>query len=300
MNLLHRNIREGTKTQYRRTAQRIAEKIGVKELTIKTIKDNYALIYNLLQSVSLHQRKFYITVLLVIVSPIPKQPIDPLLHRELVNLLHLNHNNYMSERKTNKKNPKEEKNWMNWDEVLAIRENLEKKYLSTNSYDDLTNLILISLYTIQRPRRLEYADCIIINENEYKSLSLDDKKKSIFLVVANTHMYFSFGADATKTEIYKNYQIVAVKQNLYPLLRTYINNNNSRYLLSKNNGNKISHAALRSRLNNIFGKKKISASMLRKIYISSLPADISFAERENIANEMGHTAITAMKIYNKI
>jgi len=297
--LSFRNIRLNTLKQYMRGGQKLAEKIGVKKLSVNVIKNNYPKIIDILDTSSLHQKKAIINLLLLVVSPEKGYPKDKLLHRELVNLLVIYDKEYQDERATNQQNNKEKKNWLEWHDIIRIKDKLEEKYNENEDFDTLQELITISLYTLQRPRRLEYADCIIIDELEYIRLSLLEKEDNIFLVLGKK-LYFSFGANMTKTQMRKNYQLITVKESFVPLLKKYLEQNDSKYLLRKNNGDKLTHAGLRARLNKIFYPKLISASMLRKIYISGLPNDITFAERQNIALEMGHSVITSLKIYNKI
>lgn len=297
--LAFRNIRENTLIQYIRGGDKLAKKLGVEKLSVEVIKNMFPKINSILDSSSLHQRKAIINLLLLVVSPEKHNPKDKMLHRELVTMLHIEDEKYQDERSKNIRNKKEEKNWLEWKDVLYIREKLEKKYLSSNRYEDLEALVIISLYTIQRPRRLEYADCMVIKEHEYITKTLLEKSNNIYLVVSK-NMYFSFGSNATKTEMNKNYQIVSVKKPFENILRKYLLLNNSKYLISKKNGNKMSHAGLRGRLNKIFYPKLVSASMLRKIFISSIPSNTSWKKRQEIATEMGHSALTALKIYNKI
>jgi len=282
-----------------RGGQKLAEKIGVKNLSVNVIKNNYPKIIDILDTSSLHQKKAIINLLLLVVSPERGNPKDKLLHTELVNLLVIYDKEYQNERATNQQNNKEKKNWLEWYDIIRIKDKLEEKYNENKNFDTLQDLITISLYTLQRPRRLEYADCIIIDELEYIRLSLLEKEDNIFLVLGKK-LYFSFGANMTKTQMRKNYQLITVKELFVPLLKKYLEQNDSKYLLRKKNGDKLTHAGLRARLNKIFYPKLISASMLRKIYVSGLPNDISFAERQNIALEMGHSVITSLKIYNKI
>lgn len=297
--LSFRNIRLNTLKQYMRGGQKLAEKIGVKNLSVNVIKNNYPKIIDILDTSSLHQKKAIINLLLLVVSPERGNPKDKLLHTELVNLLVIYDKEYQNERATNQQNNKEKKNWLEWHDIIRIKDKLEEKYNENKNFDTLQDLITISLYTLQRPRRLEYADCIIIDELEYIRLSLLEKEDNIFLVLGKK-LYFSFGANMTKTQMRKNYQLITVKELFVPLLKKYLEQNDSKYLLRKKNGDKLTHAGLRARLNKIFYPKLISASMLRKIYVSGLPNDISFAERQNIALEMGHSVITSLKIYNKI
>ena len=294
-----RTIRENTLKQYMRGGERLAEKIGVKKLSVDVIKDNYPKIIDILDNSSLHQKKAIINLLLLVVSPERGNPKDKLLYKELVNLLVIYDKEYQDERSMNKQNDKEKKNWTEWHDIIRIKNKLEEKYNENEEFDTLQDLIIICLYTLQRPRRLEYADCIIIDELDYIRLSLLEKEDEIFLVLGKK-MYFSFGANKTKTQMDKNYQLITVKQSFVPLLKKYLEQNDSKYLLRKKNGDNLSHAGLRARLNKIFYPKLISASMLRKIYISGLPNDLSFAERQEIAIQMGHSVITSLKIYNKI
>ena len=71
---------------------------------------------------------------------------------------------------TNEKSETEEKNWINQSEVEERQKELEsilpevsnKKKLSKIQYDKLLDLILLSLYTLQKPRRnLDYLNMVV-------------------------------------------------------------------------------------------------------------------------------------------
>jgi hypothetical protein len=67
-------------------------------------------------------------------------------------------------------------------------------------------------------------------------------------------------------------------------------------MLVDNNFQKMSQPQLTQRLNKIFDKK-ISASMLRHIFISTevLPENIDLGKMNKISEEMGHSVIEQLK-----
>ena len=73
------------------------------------------------------------------------------------------------------------------------------------------------------------------------------------------------------------------------------------YLLVKCDFTPMDKLNLTKTLNKIFSPKKVSTTLLRKIYLSyKYPIQHSVSEMQNDASIMGHDFMTARKIYTKI
>lgn len=173
--------------------------------------------------------------------------------------------------KTNEKNEKELENWMSYKELENIFNDNYNKYIDIinnktkvkiNDYYNIQNMIIMSFYILIEPVRsteiatLKYKNFDIDNDNY-----IDIKKK---ILVFNEF----------KTSKTKNQLIIDLKQNkqLINLIKSFIlfkqnNGFNRDYLFNSNDDTNIDNSQLAKRLNHIIGKK-ISSSMIRKIYLS--------------------------------
>ena len=76
--------------------------------------------------------------------------------------------------------------------------------------------------------------------------------------------------------------------------------NKSDYLLINNQGKPVSQSRIASWLNDIFGGRQISTSMLRHIYLSDKYKDVDLQDLTDTANAMGQTDIRrTLKYVNK-
>jgi hypothetical protein len=82
-----------------------------------------------------------------------------------------------------------------------------------------------------------------------------------------------------------------VPKPLEKLIDTWKLFNKSDYLLVNNQGNAITQSRITVLLNDIFGGKNISTSMLRHIYLSDKFKDVNLQELEETANNMGQKDI---------
>jgi hypothetical protein len=212
---------------------------------------------------------------------------------------------------------KECNNWLNWEDILKIVDVKGKiikkmginsssdKQITKNDFNMIQEYIVMCLYTMLPPKRLEYGDCRIIDEKDYKALGETDKKDNAYLVIkSRTVKYFSFGVNTLKSSIgVDKYQIIDIPKNLNSVLNIWMNFNKTKYLLVNEKAGLLGRNNLTKLLNKIFTPyhKNISASMLRKAYISFQDqADFEKNARKiERARLMGHSVTTAAKNYLK-
>jgi len=212
---------------------------------------------------------------------------------------------------------KECNNWLDWEDILKIVDvkgkiikkaainSTSDKQINKNDFNMLQEYIVMSLYTMLPPKRLEYGSCGIISEKDYKLLTENDKKDNAYLVVkSRTVKYFSFGVNTLKSSIgIDKFQIIDIPKSLNSVLNIWLNYNNTKYLLLNEKGGILGRNSLTKLLNRIFSpySKDISASMLRKIYISFQDqADfLKNAKKIERSRIMGHSVNTAAKHYLK-
>ena len=226
-----------------------------------------------------------------------------LLKNNYKQIIAYNQNLINEKNKLNEKNEKESDNWMNWDEILElfkIQYNKYKKLIENPKKMDIDlfykiqNIIILSLYIYEEPRRSEYIDVKYKNYDIKKDNFFDVKKK---IIVLNNY----------KTSKTKNDFIIDLSKNktLYNILINFIklkeiNLFNSDYLFISNIDTKLDESQLAKRLNSVFDKK-ISTSMIRKIYLSHMYGDTlqNLKNLKNTTINMGNSINTVLTNYLK-
>lgn len=209
--------------------------------------------------------------------------------------------NKEKENEDNNKNKREKENWINYDDIINIFKDMYKKYyeyfyvkdISINLFDELQNLIILSFYIFLEPRRLEYVNLKFKNYDLNNDNYIDMNKN---IIVLNNY----------KTSKIKGSIILNIDNKIFKdLINKFIdlkNNLNikSDYLLTSLNGNKLQPSQLTIRLNKIF-KKKISASMIRKSFLTNIFKDDidKLKLLDKITKNMGNSPYEALRSYIK-
>lgn len=180
------------------------------------------------------------------------------------------------------KTEKQNENWMTWKDVMKIKNKLHR--------DDHTHMnrikhLAISLFTDIPPRRtLDYTLMDVVDKYNDK---LDSNKN--YLVLKDDLLIFN----RYKTSKKYGQQVIKIPPVLRNSINEYLaehplkNQNLKQYpLLTNRQGEAFKGSnSLTMLLNSAFGKK-VSASMLRHIYLSS---KYDIAEMEKDAEQMGHS-----------
>ncbi len=230
-----------------------------------------------------------------------------------------------------KKTSKQDENWASWKVLSSIVKNMRKVFVKNKKeYMEgdiskehrlfLQDWLIISLYTLIAPRRLDYADMMIMNRKDYNKLTTDEKEKHNFLVVVGKNKkFFSFGKQVQKN---KNLDRNGIQQSVYllrlpPKLNSVMNiylkygnpeekfadNINMRTLLYNIRGKQLSKNGLSQavmRITKSWIKKKISPTLIRTIFISNTQKDDTKLKLKlDLAEQMGHTTQVAEKFYAK-
>ena len=284
-----RGVKEVSRKFYVRNLNRIAEGINDNEYTTNTFLKNTSEVMKFIQKHSVSVQKNFISSVLVAISfdrkPLPGFETAYEIYN--VELKKVYSDNAVPE---GKKTPREATNWLSWTDILKIvkvKANVIKKMgltassrnldISKSDFLILQEYIVLALYTMLPPRRLEYGITLIISEGHYKTLSDKDKSDNAYLVVKNTrNKYFSFGIETLKSTIgIDKLQIVEIPRQLNAVLNIWLNYNKSGFLLLNEHDGILTRNGLTRLLLKIFNPyhRDISASMLRKIYISYMDQD---------------------------
>lgn len=209
----------------------------------------------------------------------------------------------------NEKSETQKENWINQDEVKElynkmteeVKPFLEQKKVSPSEYEKILRWFVLSLYTLQKPRRnADYQKCLVgrkipvdLNDN-YNYLDLDNDKW-IFNNYKTKGTYKSQVLDLTP----EMKSVVMTYLKFHPRGKDLKKKSNLIPLIVDFQGEPfIANNAITRMLNKIFGKK-IGVSMLRNIYLTDKFGD-KVKELNNTAQEMGTSSSTIQNQYIKL
>lgn len=258
---------------------------------------------------SIASKKNMITSILVLIKSysdmIPKETIEMynIYHKELSSQ---QEENYLDNVKTDK----EKNNWTTTKDILlkidSIMDDINTwKGSNRQLVDKYQQHLVLNLYTLLPPLRNDYAIVKVVNdihfdENEdtintsFNYINLATHK--LFLCNYKTNKFYGIkkiDIPHTLLEIITNWEIIKKKHYGSKLTHDFL-------LLNTTNLNPMKHNTLTKYINKIFSPKKISSTLLRKIYISEkYPVINTFREMQNDSFVMGHNIEMARKVYSK-
>lgn len=206
-------------------------------------------------------------------------------------------------KETHIKTNEEDENWMTIEEINGIVERLKESIESTEMGPELfrtyQNYMLISLYTLMPPVRNDFIDTRVLSvEPENLDLDLNYIILSTKEMVMNRYKTSrTYGTNRIQIpdeliSIIKNYFVI--RNEVYPELievDTLLLNFSDISPMKRRNVSKYLHKIL---------GKKVSVSMLRKIYISTkYPVLKTRKEMITDAKTMGHSVSTQQNLYRK-
>jgi len=282
--------------------RKVSSDNSTKDSDPKWFVENQSKIMEFLNNMTAKDRKLRLSALVVLTDADPK--IANKYRSQMLDDIQ----KYNVEVREQKKTDKQREAWISTEEIKTMLNNLKEQsnYISKKSAGSLTkkdfetyqNYLILALYVLNPPRRLEYID-MKLHEQPQKEQDMKDMKDHIkYNFIKNKKFYFT----TYKTSSKYGEQIVPINPKLYYIIRKWKQLNPDReWLLSTWEGNKLSASMLTQRLNKIFGKN-ISVNMLRHIYISEnvlkdMPA---LKELDETAREMGHSVETAITQYKKV
>ena len=205
----------------------------------------------------------------------------------------------------NIKTDKEKKNWIDYN---MISNNYLKPYVKKSKQIDLSNptptdkdtvfkTLLLSLYMYLPPRRLEYSNVSIMLKKDYSKLPTETKNSNNYMVIQKSPLFFSWGDVKSPT---LEAVVVKIPKELKSVVNIYmkINSKKSGDNLLSIGGKSITSNRLTKELNKIFAPTKISASMLRKIYLTHKYGEVK-ADQAIDAENMNHTIAVQQNEYVK-
>jgi len=167
---------------------------------------------------------------------------------------------------------------------------LKKQILNRSQFDTLQKYVLLSLYVLIAPRRsLDYAS--------FKIRNFDEKAESSDNYMVNYSKNKKKGSASFIFNTYKNSKRLGrqtvdnIPKPLEKLIDTWKLFNKSDFLLVNGQGRPITQSRIAVLLNDIFGGKNISTSLLRHIYLSDKFKNVNLQDLEDTAHDMGQKDI---------
>jgi len=339
------NIKEKSWRSYERNIEQLAKGLTGESYENNDFLEDKEEVLQWIDTNSESKQRLYMAVILIMLAPDKQDktkqdtPIYKYYQTELQSLA----NKYRWKKSEQKKSIKQEENWVDWKQILKLQKKLQKEaFLSTKGnvkiakqgkklvklpknmlnrkqYTQLQNMLILSLYTLIKPRRLDYADMLIISKKNYKKLSGTEKEENNFLVVTGIiKKFFSFGKQAQKNKnrdrhgVLQPTFILDVPSKLNKVLNKYLlyhpeeemkNKILTRPLLYNTRNAPLTTDGLSKAIKAIMKEgfnKSISPTMLRTIYLTDKhQGDASLNDKHTTAEEMGHTPATAENNYIK-
>lgn len=256
-----------------------------------------------LNTLSNSTKKKTIATILVFLSPKKYNYIDTDSYTKYNDLLKIENKKYLESVAGNKKSEKDKEKWEDWSSIMKVQKQLRKQYLADSSNPKLReDYIIVSLYTLLPPRRLEYCEIEPIQKQTFKNLTDLNRRTGMYYVWRTTKPFFYFGEKSCKVPTLNPVIIEVPSQLKEPISRllTYRTTHNlSHYLFTEDKN------AFGKRISNIFARfnMNINCVMLRKIYLSDLKENKTYNETnekmKEIAEKMNHSQQVQQIIYTK-
>ena len=212
-------------------------------------------------------------------------------------------NKYEEEQASGKISEKQSKNFVEMSEVEnmvnemgnTVKGYKKKESLNQNERQLLKAYTLFSIL-IRIPTRNDQAGMILISKKMYNKLKEEDKKAHNYLLMEKSSMKFIYNQYKTAKKYAEN--IVDVPKDLEKILRMYIRimgikSGDVLFDMTKN-----AQSQLLLKMSQKYMGKRISSTMIRKIYLSSKYGD-TLKEMKEDAKMMGHSTDVAQSVYIK-
>lgn len=298
-----KNITDSSKTLYIKNLERLN---GGSLKNFNFLKD----VDGIMERIKIYKPNTQRTYIISIVSLLKSLcSIQPKKYKKLYDRYYTYLEELNKELKTNtEKNDKENENWIDqnaviekWNE-LKDKVHFTNKKMNENEYQNLLNYLLLSLYVLQKPRRnADYQNALISKNPDVKNL--DCFKDYNWVDLVNKKFIFT---KYKTNKIYQN-QEIDISPELMDIIDFYLRHHPLRKSLNKKTPIPfiVDFSGETYKNNNDFTRllykifnKKIGASMLRKIFLTSKYSD-TMDELKKDTNEMGTSTSTAENHYIK-
>lgn len=211
---------------------------------------------------------------------------------------------------------KQKENWVSMNVLRNITKTLHRELKEDQAFDrkeltkkqrqDFQDWVIASLYTMgmddNPPVRLDYANMKVISKEKYEELPEMERDDHNWLVLGKRDMNFVF--NDFKTESKYGTKTIKVGRHLKSVLIKWLPHvEHGHYLLTSSNKNEsgLSSNALGQNITRIFRRtgKKITASLIRNIYLTERFPREEIKEKEDVADKMMSSVGVQEKVYRK-
>ena len=218
----------------------------------------------------------------------------------------------IKELEKNEKTDNQEKNWVSLQALKKVmnsykrdlidRDVFKKETITKKQRDILQMWVVANLYLHDDnpPIRLDYGGMKVIKNSDYEKLSKDELEENNYLVVkSRTNKFFHFGEYKSKKA--HGIKKIPVGKILNSVLNIWLKFNDSGNLLVDSRDKPMNSNQLSKYISKTFAPtgKKITANMLRHIYISEKhPVEVNDSKKQT-ADKMLHSVSTQEKYSKK-
>lgn len=258
---------------------------------------------------SLASQKNMVTSILVLVKAFKKEMGEPLIetyaefHKELSKK---QEESYLD----NDKTEREEKNWTTREEIMnkieslqAEIDNWDKKHSKRKLADKIQQHLVLSLYTLLPPLRNDYALVKIIEDPDFETDEEHIDKSCNYINLSTSKLLLCK---------YKTDKVYGIKKieipeklmenivNWEKVKKEFFDINHNYMIINTTNLKNMKQNSLTKYINKIFSPKKISTTLLRKIYLSEkYPVVNTYRDQLNDAYIMCHGVSMQKMVYSK-
>lgn len=291
-----RNISDSTLRAYISNLNKIAKEVYNQKFNI-TMLENYSKNIKYLKKLTIHTRKNIVAAIVVACKSVECSPTLITKYEEYMKkLIDEVSNNYSK----NKKSDKDKKNWVSYKEIIDKIKFIMNKIKSINldkikrkDIDLYQQLVILALYTLMPPQRNNFSNTIVCFTNQ-ECNELDEVN---YLNLSSKELIL------VKYKTVKKYgkKIIKIPDNVIKIIKMWMKINPTKYLLiNTTNKTPMTSNGITKYLNKIFKPKKVSTTIIRKLYLTNkYPIISSFEDMIKDAHDMGHSIETQQKIYRK-
>ena len=276
---------------------------GNKEIESLDYLKDYDNIIDFLGKFKLPTKRNYISSILVVLRAYNKKSYDEVLqkYREYLTGLNTEYNSVIN---THQKDMKQQENWTTLAELkkgLRIYQNqirdldlLNKNKLNTKQMNIIQSYLVVALYTLQPPVRLNYADMKIITDPK----DIEDGKNYL-LNKSRNKKSFIFQDYKTSGKHGKIDQ--PISKELNTIINKWLKVNKTNNFLIDQKGHALNANQLGKFISKAFGftGKKITLNLLRHIYISE-NIDLEAIKKAKVLAKSMHHSSGMQEMYAKV
>ena len=315
-----RNIKENTLNIYIKNINYLSKQITKKEFKNDNFLRDFVEVKKYLETKSLSTRKNYLATILVVLRLGDGGESKELIGKYTAYLNKVS-DKYYNGIKEQKKSDKQSENWVGLGKLrkvvnhyakLVRQHNINlkgKNILDRKEKEILKGYLVSALYLLpdNPPRRNGYANMKVVSASQFNKLTDKDKQDTNYLVIQSRNRKKFYFSRIKRNEP----QIILVGSKLNSVLNLYlkyhkdggaVSGERREWLLYNSRGTKMSSNGLTKFLNKVFnitGKKNISSTMIRHIFISDTFDLPKLSEQQKTAKKMGHSVKTQVETYYK-